>query len=367
MTNNRYKKIIRTSVVGIIVNIVLVVFKMIVGLLANSISIVLDAVNNLSDVLSSVITIAGTKLSSKAPDKEHPYGHGRIEYLTAVAISLIALLAGAVSLKESVIKIFYPEETNYSAASLIIVAAAVAAKLFIGKYVKSVGVKLNSQSLIASGTDAFSDAVLSFGTLVTALVGMIWSVNLEGIMGAVISVFILKAGLEILTDTLNSIIGVRFDSKITESLKDKINSFDEVKGTYDLALHSYGPTNIIGTAHIEVDDNMTAREIHKLSRKISAQVLFEFGIILTIGIYASNDSAEFKELKSTVENVVAKYPEILQMHGFYAEDNVKYAMFDLVVDFDSDSEEIRENVMKDLNKVCPEYIFDIIMDSDYSD
>ena len=367
MINNRNQKIIRTSIIGIAVNVVLVVFKMIVGFLANSISIVLDAVNNLSDVLSSVITIVGTKLSSKAPDKKHPYGHGRIEYLTAVAISLIALLAGAVSLKESVVKIFYPEETNYSAASLIVVAAAVAAKLFIGKYVKSVGVKLNSQSLIASGTDAFSDAVLSLGTFVTALVGMIWSVNLEGIMGAVISVFIIKAGVEILTDTLNSIIGVRFDSELTESLKEKINSFDEVKGTYDLTLHSYGPTNIIGTAHIEVDDNMTAREIHKLSRKISAQVMFEFGIILTVGIYASNDSAQFKELKSTVENVVSKYPEILQMHGFYAEDNVKYAMFDLVIDFESNQEEIRENVMKDLNEICPEYIFDIIIDSDYSD
>ena len=365
--NNRNKKIIRTSIVGILVNVVLVIFKMIVGLLANSISIVLDAVNNLSDVLSSVITIVGTKLSSKAPDKKHPYGHGRIEYLTAVAISVIALLAGAVSLKESAVKIFFPDETNYSIASLIVVAAAVAAKFFCGKYVKSMGVKLNSQSLIASGTDAFSDAVRSFGTLITAIVGMIWGVNLEGVMGAIISVFIIKAGGEILTDTLNSIIGVRFDSELTESLKAKINSFDEVRGTDDLTLHSYGPTNIIGTAHIEVDDNMTAREIHKLSRKISAEVMFEFGIILTVGIYASNDSDGFKELKSTVENVVAKYPEILQMHGFYAEDNIKYAMFDLVVDFESDSEEIRKAVMKDLNEVCPEYIFDIIMDSDYSD
>ena len=367
MTSERNRKIIRTSIIGIAVNIVLVVFKMTVGLLANSISIILDAVNNLSDALSSVITIVGTKLSAKAPDKKHPYGHGRIEYLTAVAISVIALLAGATSLKESVIKIFYPEKTEYSIASVIVVTSAIITKILYGKYVKGMGVKLNSQSLIASGTDAFSDAILSLGTLITALAGMIWSFNLEGIMGSIISVFIIKAGIEILTDTLNSIIGVRFDSELTHSIKAKINSYDEVKGTYDLTLHSYGPMNIIGTAHIEVDDDMTAREIHKLSRKISAEIMFEFGIILTIGIYASNTSGEFGKIKNIVEEVVSKHSEILQMHGFYAEDKIKYAMFDLVVDFDCDAGEVREKVIEELKEVCPDYIFDIIMDSDYSD
>ena len=367
MTTERNRRIIRTSVIGIAVNVVLVAFKMAVGLIANSISIVLDAVNNLSDALSSVITIVGTKLSAKAPDKKHPYGHGRIEYLTAVAISLIALLAGLTSLKESVIKIFHPEETDYSIASIIVIAAAIAAKLLCGKYVKGMGEKLNSQSLIASGTDAFSDAVLSAGTLITALVGMIWGLNLEGIMGSIISLFIIKAGVEILSDTLNSIIGVRFDSELTEKIKQKINGYDEVKGTYDLTLHSYGPTKIIGTAHIEVDDNMTAREIHKLSRKISAEIMFEFGIILTVGVYASNTSGEFGKIKRLVEDVVKTHPEILQMHGFYAEANIKYAMFDLVVDFECDANEVREAVMSELHEVCPDYIFDIIMDSDYSD
>ena len=367
--NNRNKKIIRTSIVGISVNVVLVIFKMIVGLLANSISIVLDAVNNLSDVLSSVITIVGTKLSSKAADKKHPYGHGRIEYLTAVAISLIALLAGAVSLKESVIKIFYPEETSYSTAALIVVAAAVAAKLFIGKYVKGVGIKLNSQSLIASGTDAFSDAILSFGTFVTALVGMIWSVNLEGIMGAIISVFIIKAGIEILTDTLNSIIGVRFDSEITENLKSKINSFDEVKGTYDLTLHSYGPENIIGTAHIEVDDNTTAREIHKLSRKIQARVFRKTGVILTgISVYSHNTKNEdAKIIEEHVRTKAKEHEWVVQVHGFYVDMVEKDMRFDAVLSFDIAPLEGIETLKSEIKQLYPDYSITISPDVYISD
>lgn len=367
MTENREKSIVRTSIIGIAANIILVAFKAAVGIFANSIAIILDAVNNLSDALSSVITIVGTKLSSKAPDKKHPYGYGRIEYITSVVIAVIVLLAGVTSLRESAVKIFETQETDYSVPSVIVIAAAIAAKIFIGRYFKSQGEKLNSQSLSASGADALFDALLSAGTLVTAVVSMIWGLSLDGIMGVLISVIIIKSGIEILTETLNSIIGVRADSELTEKLKNKINSYDAVRGTYDLTLHNYGPTKIMGTAHIEIDDSMTARDIHRLTRTITAEVFAEFGIVLTIGVYASNNTGKFAEIKKAVDSIVSSYDEVLQIHGFYGDDDSKIVTFDIIVDFDSDAAAVRDKIKKEVEGKFPGYRFEVILDSDYSD
>lgn len=365
---DRTKKIIKTSIVGIVVNVILVLFKMAVGLITNSIAVILDAVNNLSDALSSVITIIGTKLAGKAPDKKHPYGYGRIEYLTSVLISVIVLIAGITSLKESAQKLFNPQAATYSVVSLIIIAVAVVVKFVCGTYVKKVGKSINSGSLIASGSDALFDSVLSFATLVAAIVSIIWGISLEGILGVVISVIIIKAGLEMLFETLNSIIGTRTDPELSKDLKEKVCSYPDVKGAYDLTLHNYGPTQIIGSVHIELPDDMTAREIHKLSRTISADVFKQFGIVLTVGVYASNDSdEELTSIRESTEKTVANYPEILQLHGFYADKENKRVMFDIIVDFNADAGEVRQKLNKELTSLYPDYSFDIILDSDYSD
>lgn len=364
---DRNKKIVRTSIIGIAVNVVLVLFKMAVGLLANSIAIILDAVNNFSDALSSFITIIGTKLASKAPDKKHPFGYGRIEYLTSVIISVIVLLAGITSIRESIEKIIKPEATNYSIYSIIIISVAIITKFVIGRYVKGVGVKIHSQSLIASGSDAFFDAILSFATLVGAVINMIWGLQLEGILGAVISIIIIKAGIEMLGETLSSIIGSRADADLTKRLKERVGFYNGVKGVYDLTLHNYGPTKIIGSVHIELDDTMTAREIHELTRRISEDVFNEFGIILTLGIYASNTSGSFGELKELTQNEVKKHPEVLEMHGFYIDDERKIITFDIIVDFKYDAEKVKNEIQDALSKQIKDYGIYIVLDSDFSD
>ena len=259
---DRNKIIIKTSVQGIIVNIVLVAFKAAIGLIVNSIAIVLDAVNNLSDAISSIITIIGTKLAGKAPDKKHPYGHGRIEYFASFIIAVIVMIAGVTSGKESIEKIINPTKADYTTVSLIIVAVAVVVKFFFGRYVKRVGEKINSQSLIASGTDAFMDSILSLSTLVAAVISIIWGISLEGYLGFIISVIIVKSSFEIMKETLNSIIGTRADADLTRKLREKINEVPEVQGVYDMTLHNYGPSEIIGSVHIQVDDDMTAKEIN---------------------------------------------------------------------------------------------------------
>lgn len=366
---DREKSIIKVSIVGILVNLVLVAFKAFVGFVTGSIAVILDAVNNLSDALSSVITIIGTKLAGKAPDKKHPYGHGRVEYLSSIVIAVLVLLAGLTSFKESVEKILHPAAATYTTSSLIIIAAAVLTKYFLGRYVSRQGKKLNSQSLIASGADATFDAVLSLSTLVAAAISLLFHLSVEGYLGVIISVVILKAGVEILMESVGSIIGLRVDSELAEKLKEAICGVDGVHGAYDLTLHNYGPERIMGSVHIEVDDALTAREIHYLTRRISGMVYTEFGIILTVGIYASNtEDDEYATMKERLNEIVAERPEVLQMHAFYADRDRHMVTFDLVVDFAAESPQaVVEAVTAAMKAEFPDYTFLPVLDSDVSD
>lgn len=365
---DRNKQIVKVSIFGIVVNLILVAFKAVIGLIVNSIAIILDAVNNLSDALSSIITIIGTKLSNKKPDKKHPYGHGRIEYFSSVIIAVIVLIAGLTSLKESIEKILHPESADYSIISLVIVIVAVFVKFFFGRYVKKQGKKLNSGSLIASGTDAISDSVLSFSTFVAAIISIIWHISLEGYLGVIISIIILKSAIEILKDAIDDMIGVRADPEVTQKLRELINSYEDVLGVYDIIIHNYGPNKIIASAHIQVEDELTAKEIHRLTRRIIVDVYNKLGILLTVGIYASNDTGEYKEIKEYIGNLLKDYKNIIQMHGFYVDEEYKSISFDLIFNFDElEPEKKIEDIIGKLKTKYPEYNFNIILDTDISD
>lgn len=365
---DRNKEIVKVSVQGIIVNLILVAFKSVVGLIAGSIAIVLDAINNLSDALSSIITIIGTKLSNKRPNKKHPYGYGRIEYFSSVIIAVIVFVAGLTSFKESFSKILKPTNANYSYASLIIIIVAVFVKFFFGRYVKSKGEKLSSGSLIASGTDAISDSVLSLSTFVAAIVSMFFHISLEGYLGVIISIIILKSAFEILKDTINDMIGIRADEDLTRNLKKTIRNYDEVIGVYDLSIHNYGPNKIIATAHIELDDNLTVKDVHRLTRRIEIDIYKKYGIILTIGIYASNDKGKYKEIKSYLVKLLKKYKNIIQMHGFYVDEEFKLISFDLIFNFDEKEPlKVIEDIKSKLKEKYDEYIYQVILDTDISD
>lgn len=364
----RRNEIVRVSVVGIAANLLLVAFKAAVGWISGSIAVILDAVNNLSDALSSVITIVATKLAGKAPDAKHPYGHGRIEYIGSVSVAVIVLLAGLTAFRESVLKIIQPEAADYSVVSLVIIASAVVVKLLLGRYVKKKGRELNAESLVASGSDALFDAIISASTLVAAAVSLIWHVSIEGWLGAVIAVVIIKSGVEILLESLGAIIGLRVDSELATRLKAYICTFDGVYGAYDLSLHHYGPEKIVGSVHVEVDDDKTARELHYLTRSISAGVYREFGIVLTVGVYAhGNTVGESGAIRSAVEEIVSAYPEFRQMHGFYADSDKKCATFDLILAFGCDAALIRREVIEKLQQRFPDYTFDVVLDSDLTD
>lgn len=365
----RSKKIIQTSIIGILVNLVLVVFKAFVGIVAGSVAIIMDAVNNLSDALSSAITIVGAKLAGKAPDKEHPYGYGQIEYVSSVTVAVIILLAGVTSFRSSLDKIIHPEIAHYTAASLIVIAAAVLVKFALGRYVKSQGTKYHSESLIASGTDAMFDSIISLSTLIAAIITMLFNITIEGWLGVVIAIMIFKAGIEILLESLNGIIGSRVDSSLATELKNRICEYPQVNGAYDLILHRYGPERIIGSIHIEVADELTAREIHSLSYDISQDMYINYGIILTVGIYASNTANGLHaQMKTHLSEMIQSYPEVMQMHGFYADEDKRTVSFDLIIDFKSERKQhIRDEILRGMSEKYPEYQFHAILDNDYSE
>ena len=365
---NRERKIIQTSVIGIIGNVLLVGAKATIGLIAGSISIILDAVNNLTDTLSSIITIIGTKLSTKKPDKKHPYGHGRIEYITSLAVSVIILVACGTAIYESILSIINKNTATYSNISLIVVSLAVLVKVALGLYYRKVAKEVKSDALKGSGMDALFDAILSFTTLVGAIVSMFTGVAIEGYLGIVIGLFIIKAGIDIFRSAISSIIGERNSDEIAIAIKQTVTSFPEVIGAYDLILNNYGPNRAIGSIHIEVNDKMTAKEIHPLTRKIAQEVFLKFGVILTVGIYASNTSnPEIVEIRKDLHELVKEYPSVKQVHGFYVDEQLKMISFDLLVSFEEENvEALKESIIGKLKEKHPNYQYFIVIDNDYS-
>ncbi len=366
----REKEIIKVSIIGIIANIFLAAFKAVIGTLTNSIAITLDAVNNLSDVLSSIITIIGTRIAGRKPDKEHPLGHGRVEYLSASLIAMIVLYAGITSLVESVKKIINPSEPEYTNIALIIVAVAVVVKLLLGSYVKSKGKKLNSDSLIASGEDARLDAVISASTVVAALIYIFSGISLEAYLAALISLVIIKAGYDMISETLSQIIGKRMDKAVIEKLKATVMEFDDVFGVYDVVLHNYGPDTLIGSLHIEVLDTYTAGELDELQRKIMKAAYDKNNVILAgISVYARNskDDRAKKDFEK-VRHLVMSHEYVLQMHGFYINYEEKIMNFDIILDYDSpDRNEEYMHILSDVQEAFPDFAIGITLDLDVSD
>ena len=367
---SREKTIVKTSIIGIIANVFLAGFKAVIGLMTHSIAIVLDAVNNISDAGSSLITIVGTKLAGKEPDKKHPFGYGRIEYLSAMIISVIVLYAGGTSLVESVKQIVHPETPEYNTVSLIIVAVAVVVKILLGRYVKGVGVKVNSDSLINSGQDATLDSVISASTLVAAGIFLLFHISLEAWLGAIISLVIIKSGIEMLRDTISQILGERNDVELASGIKKTVMSFPDVQGAYDLVLNNYGPDSWNGSVHIEVPDTYSAAQLDQLLREIMTKVYQEHHVILTaIGVYSVNTKdEEVIRAKKQVEEIAFSHEFVRQLHGFYLIKEPKTLRFDIVISFDArDRRAVFEEVLADVRKAFPDYALQAAMDTDFSE
>jgi cation diffusion facilitator family transporter len=367
---NRSQKIISTSIIGIVANVLLAAFKAIVGILASSVAIIMDAVNNLSDALSSVITIIGTKLSERPADREHPFGFGRIEYFSAIIIAVIVLSAGVTSLIESVKKIIEPTEPEYTTVTLVVIVVAIVVKLILGQFVKRQGEQLKSDALIASGSDALFDAVITLATLLSAGIMLIWQISIDGILGALISLVIIKAGFEMLASPVNELLGARISQDLLHDIKQEVSAFDGVHGVYDIILHNYGPNVLIGSLHINVYDTMNAHDIHGLTRSISEQMYARHGIIMTVGVYAIATGNNLRsELQSTVMQALAKHKEVVQVHGFFYFENEHRISVDVVPDISvHDEAALSSQLTNEIKTLIPEgEKVTIVIDHNYSE
>ena len=371
---NREKTIIRTSIIGIIANILLVGFKAFVGFIAGSISIVMDALNNLTDALSSIITIIGTKLSNKKPDRKHPFGHGRVEYITSTIIAALILFAGGLAIYESITSIVTyfssGEKTlpEFTIVSFVIIGVAILVKVGVGIFYKIQGKRVQSEALKASGTDALFDAILSTATLVGAIFAYTLHWYVEGYLGIAIGLFIIKSGIDVLRSSFSSIIGERHDPEETKSMLADISSVPGVKGAYDLIIHSYGPNKYVGSVHIGVDGGLSAKEIQIIERNIAALMASKYNMFMTVGIYADNVDGELsKEIRSKIQEFMKNNANILQMHGFFVDEVQKFCNFDLVFSFNEKEPEKRiEEIRSILEEAYPDMTFFIQLDRDYS-
>ena len=367
---DRTKKIVQTSIIGIAANILLSVFKAIVGIVSHSVAITMDAVNNLSDAFSSVITIVGAKLSSREPDRKHPYGYGRIEYLSTMVIGIIILYAGITSFTESVKKIIHPETPEYGTPALIIVSAAIVVKVLLGIYTEKTGEKVESESLVASGKDALNDSIISASTLVAAIIFIITGLSIEAYIGVIISFVIIKTGFETLRDTISMTLGERITPELSKRVKASINELEEVRGVYDLIIHNYGSEKLIGSAHIEIPDTMTAVEIDALDRVIANKVFADTGILIGgVSVYSNNTGDEIAaSANKRIAKMVSEYKEALQIHGFYMNHKTKEIKFDLVIDIEAkNKKKVISEVSKRVEEMYPEYVVEVLLDYNFSD
>ena len=362
----RARRIVRTSFVGIAANVLLAAFKAAVGLVAGSVSVVMDAVNNLTDALGSILTLVGVKLARRAPDAKHPFGYGRIEYFSAVSIAALVLTAGAGSLVESVKKIVHPAVPEYGMLSLVVVAVAVVAKLLLGRYVSAQGRACNSDALVASGADASFDAILSASTLVGALLVKFAGLNLDGWIGAGISLFILKAGAGMLMESVGNIMGSRPDAEVSKRIRETVEGVPGVIGAYDLVLHNYGPDTAIGSVHVEIDGSLDAAAIHRLTRAVQLAVLDKFHVFLTVGIYAVDPARRADS--DAIEAATKRHPGVKAVHGVFFDEERGTLSFDVLVDFTvRDRDALRAAILAELQGRFPNRSIAINFDTDYSD
>lgn len=368
---DREKIIVQTSIIGIAANVALAAFKAVVGLLSNSIAVILDAVNNLSDAISSIITIVGTKLSYREADREHPFGHGRIEYITTTVIAAIIMYAGVSSLIESIKGILTPKTPEYSTTSLIIIAVAVIVKIVLGRFVQATGRRVHSDTLIASGSDALFDAILSTSVFAAALIFTFTKISLEAYVGVVISGFIIKASVEMLRGSMKEIIGMRADSELSIRVAEIVANDPEAEGVYDLILHSYGPDRYVGSFHTEISDQMTATEIDSMTRRLVSEIYNQTDgqiIVAAIGIYARNTQDNTViEMRTEITKIAMRHDGVIQVHGFTANIDEKYVAFDMVVEFGFDSEALMYHIMQDISEKYPDFSLNIKIDRDTSD
>lgn len=337
----RKKEIVRTSTIGIIVSTTLSVFKIIVGLLSNSMVIILDGVENISNALGAVVTIIGIKLSGKAPDKKHPLGYGRIEFITDLLVASFVLYVGLTAFIAGVQNIFQPKSTEYSYTIYGILLLSAVVKFFLARHEKETGLRLKSRALIGAAVDSLANALVSISIIFSAILFEVFGVHLESYIGLAISILIIRGGIIMMRDAIEEVLGKRAKDEHVDQIKSSVLTFDEVLGVHDVVLHSYGRDRYVGSLHIEIPCTISTLELDQLERKIVKRVKETCGVAIAgISVYTVNTEdpevhAMYREIKSTV----LQQKSVLDIHGVMILKEEKKIYFDVILDISVDNHE----------------------------
>ncbi|HOG63417.1 MAG TPA: cation diffusion facilitator family transporter [Sedimentibacter sp.] len=361
---------ITASITGIILNTLLSIGKILTGIIFNSISVTADGVNNLSDGASSVITLIGFKISSKPADKDHPFGHARMEYLTGLILGIAVILVGVELIKSSFDKIMNPTKTIFSIEMIVVLIVSVLIKLWISLFYKKLGDKISSATLKASSTDSRNDVISTIVVILSLLVSNATGYEVDGYVGILVALFILYSGYDILRDILNPLLGEMPDREFIESIENKILSYDGIVNIHDLVVHNYGPNRYFASVHAEVDAKEDIMKSHDLIDNIERDFAREFDISLVIHLDpVITDDEEINELRSMTDKIVKSIDERLTMHDFRVVKGETHTnlIFDVVVpvDYDIKSSKLVSMIEKEIRNKDETYFAVVTVDKNY--
>lgn len=365
--DSREGVIITTSALGIFVNLLLAVVKIIVGTLASSIAIISEGINNASDSGSAFITIIGTKLSGKSPTQKHPFGFGRVEYLTSLIIAGLILVTGVELLVSSVKLVITPAKVNISVASLAVVAVSAAVKLVLGAYTVKKGRAVSSDTLVAVGTDCRNDSVVSAVTIASALIFLIFRYSVDAWAGIVTSAFILRSGWSVLSGTIGKILGEPADKALADKIYSEVRATPCVINAADMMLHNYGPDAYSGSVNVEIDHDKTMGEVYEIIHDLQLRIMYKYGVVMVFGMYAvDTDDPEQRELRQVIARFVAGYEHVVSYHALYLPQDKKQVYCDLVVDYDMKDREALESDFRALiGERYPGYEIILTIETEY--
>ena len=353
--------------IGIVTNLLLFAAKIIVGILSGSITIVADAINNLSDAGSSIITLLGFKISAKPADRNHPFGYARIEYVASMIVSFLILFVSVSLFSESIQKILNPTETDYSIVVMIILAVSVLGKLWLFLFGRSAGKRLNSGVIRASATDSLSDAGATFAVLISAIIATYTGVNIDGYMGVAVSIIIFIAGIKVLNETKNSILGSAPEPEVVEGIHNIVKEYPQILGVHDMVVHNYGPGNTICSFHAEVDGKVNVFETHDCIDNVEKQLYHDLGIRATIHMDPIvTDDEKVSVLRAKTAVVVKEIDIRMNIHDFRYVEGITHSnlIFDVTVPFEikESNERIKELVSNKIAEIDPNYFAVITID-----
>ena len=364
---SREGQITVTSALNVGVNILVSAVKIIIGLLTSSIAILSDGAHNMADAGSSVLTIVGTKLSTRKPTKKHPFGFGRIEYLTSLVVAGLILYTGVEFLISAVKLVFEPAELSVSYVSLAIICVAAVLKYFLGAYTVRMGKKVDSLSLTAVGMESCNDSYISALTLITALVFIIFRFNIDAYAGIVTALIIVKAGFEILSDTVSRLLGIAGDRELADKLYREIRSTPGVINAADMMLHNYGPDAYSGSVNIEVDHRLSMEEVYSFVHEMQLRIMHEHNVTMVFGLYAVDyDSEGSKKMRGEIARFVAEREHVLSYHALFISEKEKRIYCDLVVDYELEEwDKLRTDFTAYMATLYPDYSLELVIETEF--